>query len=841
MHLPPTLLPRSCLACRTTDAPPADSSYVIDLRRADKAERIQILDKCAKDAASIAASASSRTLQWTVSAPACKLPTPALSGSASLAGSGSGSLSAAATASIAAPGSARLPSTTTAAAAAASSSFFYSLSASALDPVYASTGSSASQQLGIAPSSVLAITTDRADSIALAAAAAAAAAAAGSSTTSLAASAAAATASSGPSAAPNSSSAASVVPSPFVQGHESTANAMMCGNQMLDGFDQNDYNAADAMDNGDISPASLLHADGSPMQQQLNEDDFNTSSLSMPYDRGLFGESQSSLSSFYNPGEDMPGANNNNNNIVTPWDQHQPRQQTVSLRQLPDAFSLAPSSVRPSSAAPSSSLHYSSTSSYTPYGATQTQASASIGASVLNSSHASAMAAIPSRQSSQAADPAALQPSRPVVTSPTHHHNKNRRHSTSTHASSSAAASRSSTANTSGRPAATRLPTHAELMRTNPDFVHILSSRGIILYASDSASLSLFNYLPKELVGRNVSKFCHPGDLISLMRELKNAGVGERIETMLRMHTREGVYIWFEIVGHKYEMNNRKRTKCFILSGRERHMAHLSQAFLYKCISTSTLLLRVSGAGFILRVFPTMSDEASHPSDIEDRTSTSLLAYIPPADRPTLAQAMISGSTLAFASYEQPSSTSSSTASHTNPAATRINHSSPPVSLRLPCTILNPTMAPLLTDIAIHRSGPDELFVALTPASSFTHHDAAMSDNSADQDTTGTKSDDSQRSDAGSGSASHAKLHASKRQSITELLTGLVDLDIFAHVGPAQPDSLQFELNQLKMANKRLEDEIALALSGAPPAACGSSSVSSPVSMAGSSDAPSPT
>ncbi|KAI9011240.1 PAS domain-containing protein [Gaertneriomyces semiglobifer] len=121
-------------------------------------------------------------------------------------------------------------------------------------------------------------------------------------------------------------------------------------------------------------------------------------------------------------------------------------------------------------------------------------------------------------------------------------------------------------------------PTHSpefglsdcELIDASPDFVHILSSRGMILFASAQASTDLLEYDKSELVGHNISKFCHPADVTSLIRELKGARVEDNVAAVYRFKRKRSGYGWMEVRGHKYEMENRKRTKCLILAGRLR-------------------------------------------------------------------------------------------------------------------------------------------------------------------------------------------------------------------------------------------------------------------------------
>ncbi|KAI8846184.1 hypothetical protein BC829DRAFT_419400 [Chytridium lagenaria] len=145
------------------------------------------------------------------------------------------------------------------------------------------------------------------------------------------------------------------------------------------------------------------------------------------------------------------------------------------------------------------------------------------------------------------------------------------------------------------------------LIQNSPDVIHILSSRGILLYASPNAARDILEFESGELIGRNVSKFCHPGDLISLMRDLKTAALGERISVSYRFRRKHSGYIWVEATGLKYEMRNRKRTKCFVLSLRERvHSTLLMKDLVEKDavgwakLSPEGLVLHVAGGRGVL-------------------------------------------------------------------------------------------------------------------------------------------------------------------------------------------------------------------------------------------------
>ncbi|KAJ3092903.1 blue light receptor [Quaeritorhiza haematococci] len=296
---------------------------------------------------------------------------------------------------------------------------------------------------------------------------------------------------------------------------------------------------------------------------------------------------------------------------------------------------------------------------------------------------------------------------------------------------------------------------HYNLIHDSPDFIHILSSRGIILYASPNSSKELLDYEAGELIGRNVSKFVHPGDFISLMRELKCCGVRESVSAVYRFRRKSRGYVWFEVTGHKYEMQNRKRTKCFILSGREIPVGTLKQQGLAKAmISSSTrtssstdlsagLWMKVSSEGFILFVNPTSAPVLGVP--LQQMYGRSIADFFTDADK-----AMIKNG-VHQALF--PESTD---------------------GIQLTCTP-NTDSTPRAVTLYPQSSDGRVLFVHV---------------------------------DSKSVPSIKTESSATSSASAPSTLEYLEDMDVFGSVGVKQSTSLQYELNQIKMANKRLKEEL---------------------------------
>ncbi|TPX38215.1 hypothetical protein SmJEL517_g00414 [Synchytrium microbalum] len=128
-------------------------------------------------------------------------------------------------------------------------------------------------------------------------------------------------------------------------------------------------------------------------------------------------------------------------------------------------------------------------------------------------------------------------------------------------------------------PSAVALPPLPEVVSNiayGVDFIHILSLRGMFLYCSPVSCRQLLEYDAAEIMGHSLSEFVHPADLVGAMRDLKVAQTGERINVVCRFKRKYTGYIYVELRGHLYEGESGKRTKCFIMSGREKRVGRLS-------------------------------------------------------------------------------------------------------------------------------------------------------------------------------------------------------------------------------------------------------------------------
>lgn len=138
---------------------------------------------------------------------------------------------------------------------------------------------------------------------------------------------------------------------------------------------------------------------------------------------------------------------------------------------------------------------------------------------------------------------------------------------------------------------------HLLLLEAAPDFIHVVSLKGDFLYVAPSVRRVL-GYEPDEMVGKAISDYAHPEDVIPLKRELKessatgcsasnntdsslatgqsvNGGVPRSVNLLFRAQTKTGKFVWMECRG-RLHVEPGKGRKAIILSGRARGMMGLS-------------------------------------------------------------------------------------------------------------------------------------------------------------------------------------------------------------------------------------------------------------------------
>ncbi|ORX92749.1 hypothetical protein K493DRAFT_285400 [Basidiobolus meristosporus CBS 931.73] len=135
------------------------------------------------------------------------------------------------------------------------------------------------------------------------------------------------------------------------------------------------------------------------------------------------------------------------------------------------------------------------------------------------------------------------------------------------------------------------------------DFVHVLSLKGVFLYCSSSCK-KMLEYEPEELVSTSLSSICDPNDLIPVLRELKETAndIG-LISLVYRIKRKHSGYMWFEASGRILNDKSKNR-KYAMLSGRPRSMYSLSREVVetFGGLSDNEFWIKLSLEGIILHV-----------------------------------------------------------------------------------------------------------------------------------------------------------------------------------------------------------------------------------------------
>ena len=123
------------------------------------------------------------------------------------------------------------------------------------------------------------------------------------------------------------------------------------------------------------------------------------------------------------------------------------------------------------------------------------------------------------------------------------------------------------------------------LLGGGPDFIHVLSLRGLFLYVAPSVK-RILGYAAEDLIGKMISDYCHPADLVPLRRELKESSslpstddglpaLPRKVDLLYRIRSKSGIFVWVESRG-RLHVESGKGRKAIILSGRVRSMPKLT-------------------------------------------------------------------------------------------------------------------------------------------------------------------------------------------------------------------------------------------------------------------------
>jgi len=272
------------------------------------------------------------------------------------------------------------------------------------------------------------------------------------------------------------------------------------------------------------------------------------------------------------------------------------------------------------------------------------------------------------------------------------------------------------------------------LLESNDDFVHVLSVKGLFLYASSHSCGKMLEYQTNELIGHNISEYVHPADIISLMRSLR---IKTSINVACRFRRKLSGYIHVELHGHFYQGESGKRNKCFVLSGRERSLGSLkSSKILSPIISCDDCWCKISPQGLLLHV-SSNADKHFGVNSYQSLVARSMLDFIEDSAVTPLVNIL--------------NMVSTSGEPHTFRATLRLDPQSGPLLIRFyPGSQQLPSQQILAQIRLIHPEPADK----------------------------------------------------------EDLILTLYEQDIFDFIHPAKPSSLHYELNRLRITNKKLKEEL---------------------------------
>jgi PAS domain S-box-containing protein len=84
---------------------------------------------------------------------------------------------------------------------------------------------------------------------------------------------------------------------------------------------------------------------------------------------------------------------------------------------------------------------------------------------------------------------------------------------------------------------------------TSPDFIFVLSLRGLFLHVSAESCKKMLEYDPEDMIGHKIAEFVHPSDLVSVMRDLRNCSTEGSINFICRIRRKLSGYFYMEMNG----------------------------------------------------------------------------------------------------------------------------------------------------------------------------------------------------------------------------------------------------------------------------------------------------
>ncbi|OAX81300.1 hypothetical protein ACJ72_04360 [Emergomyces africanus] len=153
----------------------------------------------------------------------------------------------------------------------------------------------------------------------------------------------------------------------------------------------------------------------------------------------------------------------------------------------------------------------------------------------------------------------------------------------------------------------------------NSEFLfYIISTTGVFIYVTPSTS-TILEYEPEELHGLTISSICHPCDIVTVIRELRDSEPGSVVNLLYRIQRKISGYTWFESLGSVY-IETMQKQKHIVLLGKLLVVYTMSRDELMKNggINEGEVWVKISPSGIVLFV-------SSNASTFLDRPPESLV------------------------------------------------------------------------------------------------------------------------------------------------------------------------------------------------------------------------
>ncbi|WVO15097.1 hypothetical protein L204_102741 [Cryptococcus depauperatus] len=166
------------------------------------------------------------------------------------------------------------------------------------------------------------------------------------------------------------------------------------------------------------------------------------------------------------------------------------------------------------------------------------------------------------------------------------------------------------------------------------DFVHALSLKGFFQFCSNSVR-KLLGYEPEDLLNKNISEFAHPVDIVPLIRALKDStqtiGGSQQprpVSLTFRIRKKHAGYVWIESVG-RLVVEVGKGRKAVILSGRIRGVPLLTwkTVGIHGGLTEKEFWGKISFQGLLLHLTSGVEQILGHT--VSDALGHSLFSFLP--------------------------------------------------------------------------------------------------------------------------------------------------------------------------------------------------------------------